>query len=318
MMMEEKFLVENKLLMEEKLIEHLEKLDLVYCQIKDNELLEKISDLWVNDDPKIIELTHLLKHENGIFAFYIGSYFEYIGNWSKAMEYYLIAIDCGCSYAMLNLATHYNENGENKLAEKYYFMSLDHGNEYSMVSLGSYFKNTHNNFDLMKHYYLMSIDQGNIRAMYLLGKYYEIEGVDYNTMLKYYLMAIDKGCAKSKKRLIEYFIRNAMFNQLLLLYIKINDINEMLGALLKYNFKCEDFTSAEYNTIVDFLHTIDHTHYINNNGNLIFKLLINSFKNNLDILHLHFNYSIHSKGYDEAKNDFMHNLKMGKIFGMND
>lgn len=182
-------------------------------------------------------------------------------------------------------------------------------NEKGMIPfyIGSFYHIVINNFELAMVYYNISIENGCSHAMDNLATSHKLIND---------VSLIVKSCTIAKLNNhdigygFEWLLKaKDMHNEILMFYIKFNDVENALKYLLHYKFECDEFTNDEYNIIVNFLHKIDEKYFMDIHGNLILKLLINSFKNNLDIMDLHFNYSIHSKGYEDAKKDFIDNLK---------
>ena len=145
-----------------------------------------------------------------------------------------------------------------------------------MSELALYYKEIEKNYELMKKYYLMAIEKENSTAMFELGLYYEDIEINHKLMKKYYLRAIDKGNSSAINKLLKYYYKNLnenIYDEFFLTFINIE--NEELQKKLSPSFK---FIKKLYNE-------------------------------KIDLMKLHFEYSLNNKGFEEAKKDFINLLQ---------
>ncbi|GAJ00711.1 unnamed protein product, partial [marine sediment metagenome] len=110
------------------------------------------------------------------------------------------------SYAMYNLAQHYQYIKKNyNLMKKYYLMAIELNHSDAMYNLALYYKYAEKNYYLMKKYYLMAIELNHSDAMNSLALYYKYAGKNYDLMKKYYLMAIELNNSNSMYWLAQYY-----------------------------------------------------------------------------------------------------------------
>src|SRR4029079_15016043 len=132
-----------------------------------------------------------------------------------------------------------------------------------------------------------------------LAVHYEHIEENYDLMKKYFFMAIDKNYNKCKHNYINYLKNRNDHKTLLLFYIKYNDVDEALKCLLNNNI-INNFDNSELIIIINFLHNINDEH-INKHNSLMLFIIKTLFKNNLDLLDIHYKYTLNSVGYEEAK-----------------
>ena len=154
-----------------------------------------------------IELAKSVENEEDGYKFNILGYiYDEMNIYSKALKYYLMAIEKGNEDAMINLAFLYDNQGKLADAEKYYLMVIEKGNEKAMYNLALLYNNLEKFSDVEK-YYLMAIEKGHEKAMYNLAQFYRNQE-KYAEAEKYYLMAIEKENDKAMFNLaFLYFIQ---------------------------------------------------------------------------------------------------------------
>jgi tetratricopeptide (TPR) repeat protein len=283
---------------EQKLIEFLLEKNLRYVHIKNEESLPKIFHLFVNNT------TYEALNDDEYF--YLGVYYCVIEkNYPQTIKCYLKAIEHKNSYAMCCLGHYYYNVEKNyELMEKYYLMAIDFGNNVAMTNLGYYYADIEKNNELMKKYYLMAIDFGNIVAMQNLGYYYQNTEKNYELMKKYYLMAIDQGSKIALRRYCDYLIAhdkivksyklNIKYKHLISRKVLVDNINKLwchkIFRQKDKKFLLEVMSTFEFNSEDDVAPSL-----------LLFSEVVNS---KIDIMDLHFDYSMEGKGFIDAKNDF--------------
>jgi hypothetical protein len=91
-------------------------------------------------------------------CFYIGYYYHFVEQDNNKMEkYYLIAINCGYSYAMFFLGYYYQKKEKWDLMKKYYLMAINKKNTHAMFFLGIYYYNDENIY-MVSNYFLMCLE----------------------------------------------------------------------------------------------------------------------------------------------------------------
>lgn len=91
---------------------------------------------------------------------------------------------------------------------------------------------------------------------------------------------------------------------------KLNYNKEVMSSIYQLLGKdCMEYvlelTDELYNELIMFIEKIE----IQENTPLLIKMISKLYKSKIDLMDLHFNYTIHGKGYNEAKNDFIDLLK---------
>ncbi len=166
----------------------------------DIELNEDAQKYYKNEKPEIA-ITKLLKIErkSKTQLFLIGLiYHEFIKDFKKAEEFYLLAVKKDMQEALVNLGYLYeNEYKDYKKAEEWYLMAVDKGETGALFNLGYLFEIKYKEYKKAEEYYLMSAEKKEIKAMVNLGYLYENEFKDYKKAEEYFLMAIDKAESKA-------------------------------------------------------------------------------------------------------------------------
>jgi len=241
--------------------------------------------------------------DNSIIDLYYGVYYDIKKDYDQMKKYYLVAIEKGNCISMNNLGSYYKNAEKNyDKMKKYFRMAIKKDNDMAMYNLGFHYDRIKHDYKQMKKYYLMAIEKGNCNAMSNLGLYYKNIEKDCEQMKKYYLMAVEKGNEYAIWRLKQFYKDNNDTLGLLQLYIKIDNKTKISDILVNYcNQKIVD---KEINSILlQYLNCID-----DHELPVIFKLFIQLFNNQIDLLEAHFKYSENSLGYEEAKQDFLKQL----------
>jgi len=258
---------------------------------------------YVEINYDLMKKYYLMNIEAGILSsmFNLGNYYQDVEiNYDLMKKYYLMAIDKGHLYSMYNLGNYYHLVEINYyLMKKYYLMAIDKGHLSSMYNLGKYYQTIEINYDLMKKYYLMAIDKGHLSSMYNLGKYYQDVEINYDLMKKYYLMGIDKGDLDSMSNLCNYYKNNKMLDNLLNLYID-NHIytqafyNDVYKYVLNSTITCETIIKLcqlDENVVIKLPKIIQYYNKV--------------YNSKINLLKLHFEYSLTGEGFSKAKLDFI-------------
>jgi len=188
--------------MEKLFITELNKYNLKYVKIENENSLEKIYNLFKNIFKNIFNE----EPTTDIEYFYYGVYYQYTEkNYDLMKKYYLMAIELNDSNAMNNLGYYYQYIEKNyDLMKKYYLMAIELNKYYAMHYLARYYEVIEKNYDLMKKYYLMAIELNHSNAMFNLCWYYEFIEKNDQTFVELYKY-------EDKKILIDLF--NVKFNK---------------------------------------------------------------------------------------------------------
>jgi TPR repeat protein len=160
-------------------------------------VLKEIQEQVNNKDYKnAISLAESIENEGDGHKFNILGYiFEEMNKYTKALRYYLKAIENNNINAMYNLALLYDNQEKLAEAEKYYLMAIEKGEKEAMFNLALLYKNQEK-FAEAEKFYLMAIEKGNDKAMFNLALLYKNQE-KFAEAEKFYLMAIEKGDDKA-------------------------------------------------------------------------------------------------------------------------
>lgn len=176
----------------------LSKYNVTYINIENSESLDKIYNLFVNDDTS-------KEPVNGVEYNYFGLYYEHVKHdFVKAKTYYLLGVEHHNSNSMNNLALYYNkfEIDVDKMI-KLYLMAIELKNPFAMGHLANYYYII-DNYELMEKYYLMSIELNHTNSMANFGYYY-FKQKDFIQMKKYYRMAFQNKSTIGIQYFAEYY-----------------------------------------------------------------------------------------------------------------
>lgn len=126
---------------EQQFIKHLKNIGLTYIKINNDDLLEKIYDLYVNGN--MIDINNFYLEDKSILLLYVGAYYETIEkNYELMKKYYLMAIELNYYNAMYNLGYYYKYIEKNyELMEKYFSMVIEIDNNiYAALYLSQYYE----------------------------------------------------------------------------------------------------------------------------------------------------------------------------------
>jgi len=245
--------------MEELFISELNKYNLIYLKIENENSLEKIYNLFKN----IFKNNIFEEPSTDIEYFYYGVYYETIGkNYDLMKKYYLMAIELNNSKAMNNLAGYYQYIEKNyDLMKKYYLMAIQLNNPDAMYYLADYYETIEKNYDLMKKYYLMAIELNNSDAMDNLADYYRYTEKNYELMKKYFLMAIELNHSNAMNSLAFYYETNEenydLMKKYYLMAIELNHSSAMYNLAHYYQFteKNYDLMKKYYLMAIELNHS---------------------------------------------------------------
>lgn len=312
----------------------LDEINVIYVPIEDKGSINKIYDLFIND----------IKFEptNGIECCYLGIYFRYIKKDNENTEkYYIMGVEYDNSTAMCNLAHYYNRvKGENDLAEKYYLRALRHGCIYSPLKIAIFYQNLRNYVKAEKYYLFALSQKNNVNASYYLALFYFKIMNDEINGLRYLEMAIECGHIKLIDNLICYYEKKKDYVNVDNLFILLitHDYNEIISLenfylmkhcqpikllklyirnkdkikrndilrIIKYIFKIK-LNMKQHNSFIKILSQFEF--FSSDKLPKLLRTLTNLLKYNMDIMRLHFDYTVLGKGYDEAKKDFLDKIK---------
>jgi TPR repeat protein len=234
-------------------------------------------------------------------------------DYTNAEKYYLMAIEQGNVNAMNNLANYYAIiKKDYTSAEKYYLMAIEQGNVVAMNNLANYYEKIKQDYTTAEKYYLMAVERGNVVAMNNLASYYAIIKKDYTNAEKYYLMAIEQGNNSAMNNLADHYENNNdLFKlmELCITYHKLLARDRIINIINKIWIIKLDNEQNKY--LIELLLLLE----LQPNDNILtsLRLFNNLLHQNIDIVKLHFEYTINGKGYENAKQDFLNSVTSTKI-----
>ncbi|MDO9614063.1 MAG: tetratricopeptide repeat protein [Bacteroidota bacterium] len=194
------------------------------------------------NDKQEIALTKLLKIErkNKSQLFLIGFiYHEFMKDFKKAEEFYLLAVKKNVPEAMTNLGSLYdNEFNDYKKALEFYMKAVEKGDAKAMFNLGHLYKNELKDYKRAEEFYQMAVEKGDVESMLDLGNLYDNQFKDYKKAEEYYLMAVEKGYTEAMFNLgllyEDQFKDNKKAKEFYLMAVEKGDINAMNGLAWTY------------------------------------------------------------------------------------
>lgn len=223
-----------------------------------------------------------------------------IGSFNNAARYYEKAANAGNVNAMFATAKCYNTLNMYDDAEKYYLKAIDHGKSYIYSYHISSFYSMHKSNALAKKYafdglekHIIELNEQNNRP-------------DNNTIV------IHPNIPTVTPSPARPFLRNGMDRE---------DYAKFCDIALKHNYPSilNDVRFAdEERNFINFFNILDNI-FTNETINIlstktdeeismfpkIYKVVYNLLKTSLEPIKLHFEYSIHGKGYQDAERDFI-------------
>jgi len=217
----------------------------------DKELYKQAMSFFDNKNyQQAILLLLKIKQQNEIVCFYLGySYYE-IGNYAKAEQYYLIAVEKDNIKAANNLALLYQTQKQDYAkAEQYYLMAVAKGHVNAMTNLANLYKTQKQDYNKAEQYYLMAAEKGHAKAMFNLAYLYYKQKQDYDKAEQYYLMAIEKGNIEAMRNLaLLYEIQKQDYDkaeQYYLMAIEKGNIEAVGNLATLYYHQKQDYAKAE-------------------------------------------------------------------------
>lgn len=238
--------------------------------------------------------------ENGLSEAFnaLGTHYNNTKKYDKMEEYFLKAIELNNVDAMINLARFYSFKDNDKMIQ-YYEMAVDLKSLDAMCILAEYYESSRSTIDLAMKYYEMAIELGDVDSMYKLGI---LNNINEELKIKYLTMAADHDNIRARNKLIEYYNYHKKFVNVLDIYIKYK-IDDRDTIIKKFNEIGKLILSQEEQELfLTHLTTFEFKEEDKLSTSL--KCLINSLNTKLELMDLHFNYSMQGLGYQEAKSDF--------------
>jgi len=266
------------------------------------------------EDYEIMKRYYFMGIEKGdSYAMYnLGEHYSDKEDYDNMKIYYLMAIEEGDSDAMYSLGEHYENVEDYHNMKIYYLMAIKEGDLDAMISLGDYYKKQED-YENMKKYYLMACGDSSAnkkcdpKAMIKLGNYYK-EQEDFENMKKYCLMALEKDNQQGMELLEAHYNEHNDYVNLICLYDRrIHlDPNYNYKPILVSAFKklLNSIDTEEIpEKVLKIVINLDLQSF--ENVPLCLKVIHKSLKYSIDILDLHFKYSLQGKGFEDAKNDYL-------------
>lgn len=184
----------------------------------------------------------------------------------------------------------------------YYEKSLQQNMYISLNNLGCYYQNQCVNYKLAKEYYMKAIEKGICISICNMAFLYEKKG-KYDKSEKYLLMGVDRCHAKCINLLERYYIKQKNKIGLLKLYAKTRQVGKYMAIVNEYFLEEKENNDI----IIAIIETLENMEIQNESPNGI-KFIKKLLCHQIDIMKLHFEYTVNGKGYDEAKKDYINLL----------
>lgn len=325
--------------------EYCKKYDYEYSEIKNDDDIIKIYNLLICDI-----ISPINNDDNNYVFRYYGIYYdvksdssydkepsEIVEYYQLAEKYYLTALEMGNIEVTNNLGDMRCDNDDYDDAKKYYLMGAENGNAPAMYNLGFYYRYVEQNYELMKKYYLMAIEIENgsgsssTKTLVEFADYYKNGEKNYALAIKYYLMVVESidncdnrdNCDHCDHRNCDnhdHYDHRTITMRVFECCKKLgSDYNELITYIIKYNkydiikrhhlhkeFLNHTFTTEQIGII------IGKTNEEMIDAPPILKLLKKTLHTKVDIMDLHFKYSMKGEGFKEAKTDFINKLNIPK------
>jgi uncharacterized protein len=241
----------------------------------------------------------------------LGLYYQSINDYDNMKKYWLMGIDKGNTNCMYYLGLYYRCQALNPLnpdnsdydmmVKKYLIMAAEHKHTRAMYKLGRYYEYLED-FDNMKKYHQMACDHWDpyAKSMFEIGFHYMLEK-NTEMMIKYYTMAAEHGYELAIQHLSVYYGNNKKLIPLIKIYNnKLNNRDNLLRELCAFMSNNDQEPDEE---IIEIILNLSKTDL--EKCSVSIRLLNNLLKQNLDMMGLHFKYSMEGKGFKEAKTDFI-------------
>jgi len=177
-------------------------------------------------------------------------YEEYHQDYAKAKQYYLMAVEKDDTNAMLNLALLYQyQHQDYAKAEQYYLMAVQKDHADAMYNLALLYEEYHQDYAKAEQYYLMAVEKDDADAMYNLALLYKEHHQDYAKAEQYYLMAVEKDHDRAMNNLANVYKNKhqdyAKAEQYYLMAVEKGDAKAMYNLALLYEEHHQDYAKAE-------------------------------------------------------------------------
>ena len=253
-----------------------------------------------------------------------------------AKKYFLMAIEFGSIPSIHRLASLYENLEEHENAEKYYLMAIQHGYVKSMNFLADFYKNIKNDDINSVKYHRMAAENGNVNSIDWLISYYKNDDIN---CVKYHIMAAENEYMDSISWLIKYYKNFNVDNVEKYYLMLIKKHSEYIIDLSHYFLFTKNDPTRLLKICIKNLELIQRKHFIKIVVNIsgikldinqhkyfvkflssyeflpeddipqLLRTLINSLQYHVNIMKLHFEYTVNGKGFKEARNDFLNSIK---------
>ena len=224
-------------------------------------------------------------------------------NQEKTIKYFGMAIGHGHTPSMNDLAMYYHEEKDHANAIKYFQMSISHGSKTSLNNYAMY-NVEQRKYTEAKKYFIMAIDNGCNVAM--LNYAFHCQHIDYNMeeALKYMHMALEHGNMGAFSILGEHYRHSRDYIKLIELctsYHHMADRKDVIGSITYLGGSILNSIESEKFLMLLTVFEIKPNDKLTSS----LELLIKTLKQKIDLIDLHFKYSIQGKGFEDAKTDFI-------------
>jgi TPR repeat protein len=223
------------------------------------------------DDPYYLAIIYelqekydaMIKECDKICDYYtIGNYYKYIKDYDNMINYYIKAIEKGCTLSMINLSCYYGKFGDILKMQEYAELAASLENFTGLFNLATMYKNIYDNVNAIKYYNIcanhgnvdamcclaklhkkndkvrywqLAADHGNVNAMYNLGRHFRHNGDKIN-MEKYLKMAIDLECSQSMYYYSKTEVNRKTSDKYLVMAGKLNNKKATRSIILRYKY----------------------------------------------------------------------------------
>lgn len=208
---------------EQKLINIIEKNNLLYVKINGEENVEMVYKMF-NENVMIEPIDD---KTDALVLDYIGLYYQLKQEHENMFKYYIMSAEKGCAVAMHNLGNRYGANGDFDNSFKYHILAIENEYYMSLSKLCNLCKTEQGRADKLICYCTEKIEENtekSINYIHILASFYYAFGLT-QLCIRYYLKAISKGYEKSIYELANVYESNKDYVNALKYFSMLDEIN---------------------------------------------------------------------------------------------
>lgn len=251
------------------------KLDVIKNYLaKNNYIYLEITDPYsVEKIADLLEYGKIFEPKDCVEMVYLGGYHIINKKNDKAIKYYQMAHDMGSMSATCNLAKIYGYDEKNHdMAMIYWLSAIERGEPYAMMTLGIYYRRIIKDDISAEKYLLMALEHRDDKSFDYLVALYNTNSLHIKKL------ALHIKYGKDRKEVIK------LFNHIATLKLSYDDQNEFVKIVSEFVFTLEDDIPSSL------------------------RLLSITLKSKIELIDLHFRYTVGGRGYEAAKADFLGSL----------